>query len=236
MAGVRSDGEGGEAVKRAWLRPARVVLWGAVAVWIAIVGITVIARLSTPTPQVVPVQSGTNDLGTSVSIVPFNTLPGMPLRGVPAPPLSLQRSAGSTVVTVKTFRGQVLVLAFVNPVSTSALAQADREVLAQLQAKARSRVQVAVVDANPYVEWASWPPASGIYLSGSHTALVRVWKAYHVNVLTEGATVVHTPALYLIGPRGHEQRLFMLTGSSSKRVNQEVSAIWTDILAIEKHG
>lgn len=231
---AREREEGGAPVKGSWFKPARFLLWTAVVVWAGVIGVTVVNRLSTPPPQIVPIQTGTNDLGTSVSIVPFNTLPGMPLRGVPAPSFALRTAAGSAPVTLRALQGRIVVLAFVNPVGTSLEARAEQAVLAQVKRKAGTRVWVVVIDANPQEEWASWPPGSGLYLSGSLKTLRKVWQAYHISVLREGSTVVHTPAVYLIGARGDEQRLFMLTGTTPKRVSEEVAAIWTDIQAAEK--
>ena len=84
--------------------------------------------------------------------------------------------------------------------------------------KAGSRVQLLGVDADPAATavedvW-SYSELHGMlhawdFLTGSLPALKQVWKHYGIEAAVERGQITHTPALFVIDPRGRLSRLYM---------------------------
>src|SRR5438477_13097311 len=80
------------------------------------------------------------------------------------------------------------------------------------------RVQLLGIDANPTAtaisDVRSNSELHGMvhqwrFLTGSLTALKKVWKAYKIDVAIEQGQIDHTPALLMIGPDGRLARLYL---------------------------
>ena len=129
-------------------------------------------------------------------------------------------------VSLNSFRGKVVVLAFTDsectticPMTTTAMLDAK----AMLGA-AGSDVQLLGVDANPASTsledvW-SYSQLHGMlhawrFLTGSLTQLRRVWKDYAVYADIEHGLIAHTPALYVIGPQGQQEKVYITQQSYS---------------------
>jgi cytochrome oxidase Cu insertion factor (SCO1/SenC/PrrC family)/thiol-disulfide isomerase/thioredoxin len=133
-------------------------------------------------------------------------------------------------VSLRSFRGKVVILAFndsecttICPLTTTAMVDA-RDMLGS----AASRVQLLGIDANPtatsVADVRAYSEAHGMvrqwhFLTGSLTALKRVWKAYNIEVAIEQGQVDHTPALFVIDPEGRLAKLY-LTQQSYAAVGQ----------------
>ena len=144
--------------------------------------------------------------------------PGTPIHGV-ASDFTLSDQFGQPV-SLRSFRGKVTILAFndsecttVCPLTTTAMMDAK----AMLGA-ARSRVQLLGVDADPAATsvedvW-SYSELHGMlhawrFLTGSLAQLKQVWKHYGIEAAIQRGQITHTPALFVIDPRGKLSRLYM---------------------------
>ncbi len=144
--------------------------------------------------------------------------PGTPIRGV-APDFTLSDQFGQPV-SLRSFRGKVTILAFndsecttVCPLTTTAMMDAKA-----MLGPAGSRVQLLGVDANPaaisvedvwsYSELHAMLHAWH-FLTGTLAQLKQVWKHYGIEAAIQHGEITHTPALFVIGPRGTLSRLYM---------------------------
>jgi cytochrome oxidase Cu insertion factor (SCO1/SenC/PrrC family)/thiol-disulfide isomerase/thioredoxin len=144
--------------------------------------------------------------------------PGTPIHGV-ASDFTLSDQFGQAV-SLRSFRGKVTILAFndsecttVCPLTTTAMMDAK----AMLGA-AGSRVQLLGVDANPAATsvedvW-SYSELHGMlhawrFLTGSLAQLKQVWRHYGIEAAIQRGQITHTPALFVINPRGRLSRLYM---------------------------
>ena len=144
--------------------------------------------------------------------------PGTPLNR-PAPDFTLGDQFGAPV-SLRSFRGKVVLLAFNDsecttlcPLTTAAMLDAK----AMLGA-AGSRVQLLGVDANPAAtsleDVFSYSELHGMlhewdFLTGSLPQLRRVWRAYAVEAEIQRGLISHTPALFVIDPRGREAKVYI---------------------------
>jgi cytochrome oxidase Cu insertion factor (SCO1/SenC/PrrC family)/thiol-disulfide isomerase/thioredoxin len=147
-----------------------------------------------------------------------NLDPGTPVNRV-APDFTLSDEFGRPV-SLHSYRGQVVILAFndsecttVCPLTTTAMLDAK----AMLGAAA-AHVQLLGVDANPQATAVSnvrsYSELHGMlhawrFLTGSLPALKRVWRAYDVDVQIEAGQIDHTPALFVIDPRGRMAKVYL---------------------------
>lgn len=147
----------------------------------------------------------------------------------PAPNFTLTDEAGHPV-SLRSFRGKVVILAFndsqcttICPLTTSAMVQARRAL-----GPAASSVVLLGVDANPNAisvhDVLSYTQLHGLlgqwhFLTGTLSELRRVWKAYGIAVQIARGQIDHTPALFMIDPRGRLRRLY-LTQQSYAAVGQ----------------
>ena len=143
--------------------------------------------------------------------------PGTRLSGV-APGFTLTDQFGKRV-SLASLHGKVVVLSFndpqcttICPLTTTALLHAK-----ELLGPAASRVELLGVGANPeatQVKWVrAYSRAHGLthkwrFLTGSLPELKRVWRSYGIAAAVVNGEIDHTPATYVIDPRGRESRLF----------------------------
>ncbi len=144
--------------------------------------------------------------------------PGTPIHGIAAD-FTLSDQFGQPV-SLRSFRGKVTILAFndsecttVCPLTTSAMMDAKA-----MLGRAGSRVQLLGVDANPAATsvedvW-SYSELHGMlhvwhFLTGSLSQLKQVWKHYGIEAAIQRGQITHTPALFVIDPRGRLSRLYM---------------------------
>jgi cytochrome oxidase Cu insertion factor (SCO1/SenC/PrrC family) len=157
-----------------------------------------------------------------------NLDPGSPLSAV-APGFTLTDQFGKRV-SLRSFRGKVVVVSFndpecttICPLTTTALLHAKK-----LLGPAASQVELVGIGANPEATQVKWvrdySRAHGMlhkwrFLTGSLPELRRVWRAYGIEAAVVKGTIDHTPATYVIDPHGRESRLF-LTQMAYSSVNQ----------------
>lgn len=160
--------------------------------------------------------------------------PGTRLSGI-APGFTLTDQFGERV-SLRAFRGKVVVLSFndpkcttVCPLTTTALLHAKK-----LLGPAASRVELIGISANPDATGVKWVRAysrvHGMmgewrFLTGSLTELKRVWHAYHIEAAVVRGSVDHTPATYVIDANGRESRLFqtVMAYSSVNQLGYEIA-------------
>ena len=154
--------------------------------------------------------------------------PGTKLSG-PAPNFTLIDQYGRPV-SLRSFRGKVVLLAFTDsectticPLTTSAMVDAQA-----MLGRAGSRVALLGVDANPkdtsLEDVLSYTQLHGLvgrwqFVTGSLSALRRVWRKYGIEAQVAAGLISHTPALFVIGPNGRLARLY-LTQQSYAAVGQ----------------
>lgn len=154
--------------------------------------------------------------------------PGTHLSG-PAPGFTLTDQFDRPV-SLQSFRGKVVILAFndsecttICPLTTTAMVDARA-----MLGSAASHVQLLGIDASPtatsVADVRAYSEVHGMvhqwdFLTGSLTALGRVWKAYKIEVAIEQGQIDHTPALFVIGPQGQLAKLY-LTQQSYAAVGQ----------------
>jgi cytochrome oxidase Cu insertion factor (SCO1/SenC/PrrC family)/thiol-disulfide isomerase/thioredoxin len=144
--------------------------------------------------------------------------PGTPVSGV-APGFTLSDQFGQPV-SLRSFRGRTVILAFndsecttVCPLTTTAMMDAKA-----MLGRVGSRVQLLGIDADPAATavedvW-SYSELHGMlhawdFLTGSLPQLKQVWKHYGIEAAVERGQITHTPALFVIDPRGRLSRLYM---------------------------
>ena len=144
--------------------------------------------------------------------------PGSPLNTV-APAFTLTDQFGRQV-SLTSFRGKVVVLSFndpqcttICPLTTTAMLEAKK-----LLGPAAANVQLLGVAANPVATQVKWvrdySVAHGmldkwLFLTGSLSRLERVWHSYAIGAAVVQGMIDHTPATYVISPKGRETRLFI---------------------------
>ncbi len=159
--------------------------------------------------------------------------PGTHLSG-PAPDFTLTDELGRPV-SLRAFRGKVVILAFNDsectttcPLTTTAMLAAKR-----MLGAAGSQVQLLGIDANPQAteveDVLSYSQLHGMlgkwrFLTGSLSALKQVWGAYHIEAAIEAGEVAHTPAVYMVGPRGRLARIYT-TQQSYASIDQQAQVL-----------
>lgn len=138
---------------------------------------------------------------------------------VPAPDFTLVDQFGQAV-SLHAFRGKAVVLSFdddecttICPLTTQSLVLAK-----QALGAAGSQVVLLGVNANPLHTSVNAVKTFSVqhgmlsewhFLTGSKAALEQVWKAYGVDVQVLQGDIDHTPAVFLIGPNGHEREIYL---------------------------
>ena len=160
--------------------------------------------------------------------------PGTPL-SQRAPEFTLTDQFGQSV-SLRSYRGKVVILAFNDPVCTTVC---PLTTTAMIEAKALlgaagSKVQLLGVAANPTYTGVKWVRAYSEahqmmhqwrFLTGSLTQLKRVWHDYGIEAQLVNGQIDHTPALYVIDQQGRLSRLFMsqMAFSSVDQLGQELA-------------
>ncbi|WP_249011850.1 redoxin domain-containing protein [Conexibacter sp. DBS9H8] len=137
----------------------------------------------------------------------------------PATDFTLRDQFGRRV-SLGSYRGRVVLLAFIDstcttvcPLTTSAMRAAQQQL-----GRASSRVQLLAVNANPAATSVSavraYSSAHGMlvdwrFLTGSQAQLRRVWHAYGIAAEITRGQIDHTPALFAIDPRGVERKVYL---------------------------
>jgi cytochrome oxidase Cu insertion factor (SCO1/SenC/PrrC family) len=145
--------------------------------------------------------------------------PGSSAGGDPAPDFTLTGQYGRAV-SLHSFRGKVVILAFTDSECTTVCPLTTQSMLAakDLLGKAGDQVQLLGVDANPQAtsvsDVLSYSQAHGmvnhwVFLTGSPAQLKKVWTAYHIAVQILQGQIDHTPAVYIIDARGREQKIYL---------------------------
>jgi cytochrome oxidase Cu insertion factor (SCO1/SenC/PrrC family)/thiol-disulfide isomerase/thioredoxin len=197
----------GPGAPRLRRRPA-VVLWQAVAlVALLAVAVSVVAMASrSSSPR------SASPLASNPDLDGGTTLSGQ------APAFTLTDQFGRRV-SLASFRGQVVILAFsdsqcttICPLTTTEMVDAKR-----MLGAAGSKVKLLGIDANPTATAVKDVRAYSqqhrmmrqwSFLTGSLGQLRRVWRAYHIEVQIERGQIDHTPALYVIGPTGALAKIY----------------------------
>lgn len=178
----------------------------------------------------------THSAGTTttpqISVTPVDSNPrldpGTALNSV-APAFTLTDQFGKRV-SLSSFRGKVVVLSFndpecttICPLTTTALLHAK-----ELLGPAASRVQLLGIGANPEKTQVKWVhDYSRVhrmlhrwdFLTGSLKELKSVWRDYNIEAAVANGAIDHTPATFVIDPRGRLSRLYLAQMSYSS-VNQ----------------
>ncbi len=145
-------------------------------------------------------------------------------------------------VSLSSLRGKTIVLAFVDSRCTTVcpLTAQEMRLAQQRLGPAGARVQLLAVNANPTATSVaavrSWSQAHGmqqhwLFLTGTPTQLAAVWRAYHIYVAVVRGLIDHTPAVYVIGPRGHERFVsqtsgdFAAVGAGARALAAEAAAV-----------
>ena len=166
--------------------------------------------------------------------------PGTPL-SLPAPDFTLSDQFGRPV-SLRSYRGKVVILAFndsecttICPLTTSAMLDARA-----MLGPAASQLQLLGVDANPAAtsleDVRSYSQLHGMlhawrFLTGSLAQLTQVWKAYNVQAAIQRGQITHTPALFVIDPRGREVKVYVTQqsyasiGQLGRLLAQEASSL-----------
>lgn len=165
--------------------------------------------------------------------------PGSSLHGRPAPNFTLTDQFGKPV-SLAQFRGKVVVLAFVDSQCTTICpltTQSMMDALKQLGPAAAKDVQLVGINANPTAITVSdvknYSQVHGMmqswhFLTGSLAQLEAVWHNYYIYAGIVNGQIDHTPALYIIDPKGHEQFLY-LTPNQYGAVTAQASVLAHDI-------
>jgi cytochrome oxidase Cu insertion factor (SCO1/SenC/PrrC family) len=172
--------------------------------------------------------------------------PGTALSGA-APGFTLTDQFGKRV-SLRSFRGKVVVLSFndpecttICPLTTTALLHAK-----ELLGPAASGVQLLGVGANPEateVKWVrAYSRAHGMlhkwrFLTGSLPELTRVWQGYGIAAAVVNDAIDHTPATFVIDSRGRESRLFIsqMAYSSVDQLGYEIAQSLAALLPGHPH-
>jgi cytochrome oxidase Cu insertion factor (SCO1/SenC/PrrC family) len=150
-----------------------------------------------------------------------NLDPGTSLDGLKAPNFTLTNQFGQQV-SLSSFRGKVVILAFTDSECTTVCPLTTQSMLAakDLLGRAGDQVQLVGVDANPAATSVSdvmaYSQSHGLvnhwdFLTGTLPKLQAVWKAYSIYVAIEQGQVDHTPAVYIIDTSGREQKIYLTT-------------------------
>jgi cytochrome oxidase Cu insertion factor (SCO1/SenC/PrrC family)/thiol-disulfide isomerase/thioredoxin len=176
--------------------------------------------------------------------------PGTPLSR-PAPTFTLTDQFGRSI-SLSSFRGKVVLLAFndsecttICPLTTTAMLDAKA-----MLGRAGRDVQLLGVDANPKAtsleDVYTYSQLHGMlgawhFLTGTLPALQRIWGAYRVQAAIEAGEIAHTPALFVIDPRGAERELYITQqsyasiGQLGQLLAQEASRLLPGHPAVSSH-
>ena len=163
--------------------------------------------------------AGDNQAGQHAAAANPALDPGSSAGGALAPDFTLTDQYGRAV-SLHSFRGKVVILAFTDSECTTVCPLTTQSMLAakDLLGRAGDQVQLLGVDANPQAtsvsDVLSYSQAHGMvnhwdFLTGSPAELKAVWTAYHIAVQIMQGQIDHTPAVYIIDARGREQEIYL---------------------------
>lgn len=160
------------------------------------------------------------------SPAPSSVDPGAPLGGKLAPDFTLTSQFGHTV-SLRSLRGHVVVLAFINSQGNTVsplMAVVLRNVLYDLGSH-KNAIRIVAINANPVMTSShtvyQWSQAHHMlhawtFLTGSVSQLKNVWHQYFMQTtVIHGPLIEHTPGIFVIGPRGHEHWVYLNSPSTS---------------------
>lgn len=166
--------------------------------------------------------------------------PGTTVSG-PAPAFTLTDQFGHRI-SLASFRGKVVILAFNDPVcttvcplTTTAMVEAKR-----MLGAAGSQVKLLGIGANPTATAVKWVrDYSRVhdmlnqwhFLTGPLPELRRVWKGYGIAAQVIHGQIDHTPALYVIDQRGRERKLY-LTPMAYAGVTQQAKVLAQEVATL----
>ena len=141
--------------------------------------------------------------------------------------------------SLRALRGQVVVLAFLDPLCTGACPVATATMVAAKRLIGVHGREVALigVDTNPIATSVqsvrAYTQAHGMdhqwkFLTGSRSRLESVWRAYHLAVRTENGQIDDTPEIYVISARGTLAELYQ-GQSSYASIGQQAQVIASEI-------
>lgn len=170
-----------------------------------------------------------NKPGTGSEVVPPSVDPGTPLPGKSAPNFHLTDQFG-TKGSLSDFRGKVVILSFIDGKCTTVCpltAVVLQNVHYDLGSSA-SNVAFVAINANPVAtsvkDIFTWSKEHHVlnmwhFFTGSASQLKDVYSKYYVQSTVLGGTnIEHTPAVYVIGPNGHERWVYLNSDQSSTPV------------------
>jgi cytochrome oxidase Cu insertion factor (SCO1/SenC/PrrC family) len=157
----------------------------------------------------------------------------------PAPAFVLTDQSGATV-SLQSLRGKAVALTFLDPVCVSdcpIVAQEFREADQLLGADA-TRVELVAIVANPLYRAPAYTRAfdqqeglehvaNWLYLTGSPTALDRVWNSFGVQVgySPGGAMIAHSEIAYVINATGYTRYVLDMDPGPGTATTQSSSAV-----------
>ncbi len=165
-----------------------------------------------------------------------------------APSFTLTDQFGQSV-SLGQLRGKAVVLAFIDSQCTTVcpLTSAELVQATHLLGPAAGQVQLLAVNANPIAtsvaDVRAYSQTHGLlygwlFLTGPPAGLAEVWKAYGIYAALSRGAVVHTAAIYVIGPDGHLRFLVTSTmdeaavASGASTIARLVSAVLPDHPAV----
>ncbi len=166
---------------------------------------------------------------------------GTAMNGVAAPNLHLVNQFGQPM-SLSQFRGKIVLLSFEGPDCTDVCPLTTQSMVwaKDLLGKAGENVQLLGVNANPTAtsvgDVMAYSRAHSMinqwdFLTGSVAQLKAAWKSYDIAVQIEQGDIDHTPALFVIDQRGHEQKLYLTQmayssiGQSAQVLADEISSL-----------
>jgi protein SCO1 len=155
----------------------------------------------------------------------------MPEGSTPAPEFRLHDQTGASI-DLRGFRGQVLVVAFLDSHCTQACpVEGAQLAMAQRRLGDRTRFVLVVVSVAPdgdtpasvqeFARQRQWT-GQWHWLLGSRQELSPVWRAYGVNVVASADDIAHSVGIFLIDRKGFERAI--LTGDPAT-LAQDVGAL-----------
>jgi cytochrome oxidase Cu insertion factor (SCO1/SenC/PrrC family)/thiol-disulfide isomerase/thioredoxin len=165
-----------------------------------------------------PAPGGVGQQPTALATNP-DVDPGTALSGK-APTFTLTNQSGRPV-SLAEFRGEVVLLAFLDPNCTSPCPQATTTMVdaKRLLGPGGKKLALLGVDSDPSatstLSVAAYTHAHGLhgewqYLTGPLPALERVWRSYHLGIRTQIGQIDDTPEMYLINGRGELAEIFQI--------------------------
>lgn len=217
------------AFRRQWL-----LLVALSVVVVLLVGVVIVAVVSTKDNQKLVAKQTTALSQSAVANENPDVDRGSSADDVLAPNFVLHDQNGRQT-SLAQFRGKVVLLAFIDshctticPLTTESMVKALR-----MLGPAASQVQLLGINANPLAtgvaDVAAYTRAHGMqgrwrFLTGSLAQLKSAWHSYHVYVAAIHNDIDHDPIMFLIGPDGHERKIY-LTQMSYEGVDQQAQLL-----------